>query len=124
MTRIFQGVLAAAAATIALTVATSAGDMSGMYGNTIECKDAKGAVVKVWVEAGGTYSIVRPDGSHATGKWVDDGTNVCYTDTDPPPPANAKPVCNASALHKVGDTWDVIDPFGGHCTATLTAGHH
>lgn len=116
--------LAAAAAGIAIFTSASAGDMSGLYGNTIECRYPDGKVTKVWVEAGGKYSIQRPDGSQASGAWTDDGANVCYKDTNPPPPADMKAVCSSSQLRKVGDTWDVADPFGNHCTATLTAGKH
>lgn len=112
-----------AAAALAAGTA-SAGDMTGLYGNTIECRYTDGKVTKVQVEAGGHYSIVRPDGSTAKGSWTDDGSNVCYTDTDPAPPANMKPVCSPSTARKVGDTWEVTDPMGGHCTAVLTAGHH
>ncbi len=79
---------------------------------------------EVQVQAGGHYSIVRPDGSTAKGNWTDSGSEVCYQDTDPAPPANMKPVCSPSTARKVGDTWEVTDPMGGHCTAALTAGLH
>lgn len=120
MIRILPVGLVATAALMCTTA--SAGDMSGLYGNRIECRSADGKVTKVWVEPGGKYSIERPDGSRATGAWVDSGSEVCYNDTNPPPPANAKPVCSPSTLRKVGETWAVTDPFGGQCTATLIAG--
>jgi hypothetical protein len=110
------------AAAALLCTTASAGDMTGMFGNTIECRYADGRVTKVWVEAGGKYSIQRPDGSKASGAWVDSGSQVCYNDTNPAPPANAKPVCSSSTPRKVGDTWAVTDPFGGQCTAVLVAG--
>jgi hypothetical protein len=111
----------AAAATMTFATAT-AGDMTGLFGNTIECRYPDGKITKVWVEAGGKYSIQRPDGSRAEGRWVDGGSEVCYNDTNPAPPPNAKAVCSPSNLRKVGDSWDVTDPFGGKCTAHLVAG--
>ena len=105
----------------AFAPAAIAGDMSGLYGNTIVCHYADGKVTKVWVAAGGQYSIQRPDGSTASGSWKDDGSSVCYMDANPAP--GMKPVCSSSQLRKVGDSWDVTDPFGGHCTATLMLGH-
>jgi hypothetical protein len=120
MTRILTAGLAATAALMCSTAI--AGDMSGLFGNRIECRYPDGKVTKVWVEPGGKYSIQRPDGSTATGTWADSGSEVCYNDTNPAPPANAKAVCSPSTLRKVGETWAVTDPFGGQCTATLIAG--
>jgi hypothetical protein len=120
MNRILTLCLGAAALLVCGTA--SAGDMTGLFGNTIECRYPDGKVTKVWVEAGGKYSIQRPDGSRASGNWTDSGSEVCYNDTDPAPPAGAKPVCSPSTARKVGETWAVTDPFGGQCTATLVAG--
>lgn len=110
------------AAAALISVTASAGDMTGLFGNTIECRYPDGKVTKVWVAEGGTYSIQRPDGSTATGNWTDSGSEVCYKDTNPPPPADMKSVCSPSTPRKVGDTWEVTDPFGGKCTAHLVAG--
>jgi hypothetical protein len=110
----------AAAATLICTTASA--DMTGIIGNTIACTYPDGKVTKVWVEAGGKYSIQRPDGTTARGTWTDSGTEVCYTDTDPAPPPNFKPVCSPSTPRKVGDTWPVTDPMGGQCTAAVVAG--
>ncbi len=115
--------LLAAAMTVAACSGVMAGDMSGSFGNTVVCTYPDGKATKVYLEAGGAYSVVTPDGKSAKGTWADDGTNVCYTQTDPPFGPGEKPVCNSSAAKKVGDSWSVTDPRGGVCTAVLTAGH-
>jgi hypothetical protein len=109
-------------ATIALTAAASAGDMSGYFANTVACKYANGDVTKVMVDANGTFMVMPTGHPSSTGTWADDGKTVCYTQTSPAPGPNQKPVCNSSESRKVGDSWAVTDPFGGQCTATLTAG--
>ncbi len=115
------GLLAAAATVLAGSAAMA--DMSGMTGNTVVCTYPDGKATHVYPEAGGGYSVVTPDGKSVKGTWADDGTNVCYTQTDPPFGPGEKPVCNSSAPKKVGDSWSVTDPRGGVCTAVLTAGH-
>jgi hypothetical protein len=117
-TSMFAGLVAA----IAVSSSALAGDMSGYYGNTVSCKYANGDVTKVTLEPNGTFTVVPTGHPTSTGKWVDDGKTVCYTQTNPAPGPNDKPVCNSSDPKKVGDTWAVTDPFGGQCTATLTAG--
>jgi hypothetical protein len=117
-TSILTGLLAA----IVFSSAAVAGDMSGYFGNTVACKYANGDLTKVMVDANGTFTVVPTGHPSSTGKWVDDGKTVCYTQTSPAPGPKDKPVCNSSELKKVGDTWAVTDPFGGQCTATLTAG--
>ena len=109
-------------ATIAFASGASAGDMSGYFGNTVACKYANGDVTKVMVDANGTFMVMPTGHPSSTGTWVDDGKTVCYTQTNPAPGPNQKPVCNSSEPRKVGDSWAVTDPFGGQCTATLTAG--
>jgi len=111
-----------AAAACALANGAMAGDMTGYFGNTVMCKYANGDVTRVTVNQDGTFKVVPTGHPSSTGTWKDDGTNVCYTQTDPPPTPDMKQVCNSSQARKVGDSWDVTDPFGGHCTATLAAG--
>ena len=122
MNRFFRFGLAVCAASVALVAGASAGDMSGMFANTVSCKYANGDVTKVYVNQDGTYKVVPTGHPESTGTRKDDGTTICYTGVNPPPGPNEKQVCNSSEARKVGDSWDVTDPFGGHCTATLTAG--
>jgi len=117
--------LAVTAAIAALCVVASgaqAGDMSGYFGNTVSCKYANGDVTRVYVRQDGTFSVVPTGHPMSKGTWKDDGSTVCYNQTDPAPGANMKPVCNSSEARKIGDSWTVTDPFGGQCTATLVAG--
>lgn len=117
-TSILMGLVAA----IAFSSSALAGDMSGYTGNTVACKYANGDITKVMVEPNGTFMVMPTGHPSSTGTWVDDGKTVCYTQTSPAPAPNQKPVCNSSEARKVGDSWPVTDPFGGQCTATLTAG--
>ena len=114
----------ASACAVAVFIASGAraDNMSGMYGNTVVCSYPDGNVTKVYVEQGGAYTVIR-GGQTIAGNWADDGTNVCYTETNPAPPAGTKPVCVASKAWKVGDGWQVTDPKGATCNAVLTAGH-
>ena len=112
----------AAAALLACATGAQAGDMSGYFGNTVSCKYTNGDVTKIMVAQDGTFTVVPTGHPQSKGTWKDDGSTVCYTQTDPAPDANMKPVCNSSQPRKVGDSWSVTDPFGGQCTATLVAG--
>ncbi len=117
-------ILIAGISTLALTAAPAmAGDMSGYFGNTVMCKYTNGDITRVYVDKDGTFTVVPTGHPQSSGTWKDDGANVCYTQTNPAPSADMKQVCNSSQARAVGDSWTVSDPFGGQCTATLTAGH-
>ncbi len=110
------------AALCLLASGAQAGDMSGYFGNTVSCKYANGDVTKIYAQADGTFTVVPTGNPQSSGTWKDDGSTVCYTQTNPPPGANMKPVCNSSQARAVGESWAVTDPFGGQCTATLLSG--
>jgi len=112
----------AASMLLAAATAAQAGDMSGYFGNTVSCKYANGDITKIVLAQDGTFSVVPTGHPSSKGTWKDDGTTVCYTQTDPAPDASMKQVCNSSQPRAVGDSWTVTDPFGGQCTATLVAG--
>ena len=112
----------AATALLASVAGAQAGDMSGYFGNTVSCKYANGDVTKIYAAADGSFTVVPTGHPQSKGTWKDDGSTVCYTQTDPAPGAGMKPVCNSSQPRKVGASWAVTDPFGGQCTATLMAG--
>jgi|ERR1700733_1960134 len=115
---------AAAVLVLAFAAASSAAadSMAGLYGNTIVCTYPSGAITKVYPQEGGVFTVVR-GGKTITGTWLDDGVNVCYTETNPAPPPGTKNVCVASKAWKVGDGWQVTDPTGATCNAILMAGH-
>ena len=112
---------AAAAGSVLFASAALADNEAGMYGNTVVCTYPDGGTTKVYLQQGGAYTVIR-GGQTIQGKWADDGTNVCYTETDPATPG-AKPVCVANKAWKVGDSWQVVDPVGKTCTSVLMAGH-
>lgn len=85
---------------------------TGAYGNTIVSTYSDGRVVKVYVEADHSYAITLPDGSKLTGTWADGADGSCFTVTNPPQPAGAKPTCFALKEYKVGDTFEGSDSTG------------
>lgn len=120
----FRGIVFASAALAStFAISTAAADsMAGMYGNTVVCTYPSGKVTKVYAESGGAFTVVR-DGMTITGTWVDDGTNVCYAEKNPAPPAGTKDVCVQSKAWKVGDGWQATDPTGAVASCVLAAGH-
>ena len=119
-------VIGISAATLVMAFAAAgsaaADNMAGLYGNTVVCTYPSGKVTKVYAEQGGAFTVVR-DGKTITGTWIDDGTNVCYTETNPAPPPGTKNVCVVSKPWKTGDGWQATDPTGATCNAVLMAGH-
>lgn len=107
---------------IAAAGSAFADNMAGLYGNTVVCTYPDGHATKIYPEANGAFTVVR-NGQTIQGKWTDDGTTVCYAETNPAPPAGTKDVCVPSKPWKVGDGWQATDPTGATCNAVLTAGH-
>jgi hypothetical protein len=95
----------AAAAALAFAGAAAADNVSGMVGNTAVCTQPGGGVTKVYTETASTYSLVLPNGAAMKGTIKDDGSKICYTQTDPA--TTDAPVCTPSVARKVGDTWEV-----------------
>jgi hypothetical protein len=106
--------LIGAAAGLALAGVAHA-DMSGLVGNTILINGPPGGPIKIQLKSDGTYQTVSAAGT-AKGTWKADGDKLCYTQTDPAPPAGRpNPFC-AQGMDgkKVGDTWTVPGgPNGG-----------
>ncbi len=114
--------LAAALVAFAVAGPALADNEAGMYGNTVVCTYPNGGTTKVYLKQGGDYTVIR-GGQTIQGKWTDDGTSICYHETDPAQPSDAKDVCTPSKAYKVGDSWTVTDPVGKTCKAELKAGH-
>ncbi len=94
---------------------------TGVYGNTIESTYSDGRVVKVYVDADHSYSVVLGDGTTLKGTWADADGQSCFTLTDPAPAPDAKPACFAIKEYKVGDTFSGSDPTGSF-TGVIKAG--
>ncbi|HWA90121.1 MAG TPA: hypothetical protein VG889_08820 [Rhizomicrobium sp.] len=107
----------------ALFVATqaSADTWTGAYGNTIESTYGDGRVVKVYVEADHSYSILLPNGATLKGTWADAGGQSCFTVTDPPQKPGATPTCFPVKEYKIGDTFSGDDATG-HFNGAIKAG--
>lgn len=113
--------LLAAAAASALAGAAYA-DVSGLVGNTVLLTTPNGGQIKVQLHSDGTYVTTTPQGS-VKGAWKFDAGQLCYTQTDPAPPAGRpNPFC-APGMDgkKVGDTWSQQGP-GGEMKGSVVAG--
>lgn len=125
--KILIGVCTAISLGCALAPASFAADSTaGLYGNTMKVTFPGGKVTKVYVEQGGKYTVDH-DGKMASGSWTDNGTQTCYTETTPAPPAGTKPICLSSKAYTVGDTFDVLIKSGtveaGNGSTANKAGH-
>lgn len=103
-----------ASAVLALSAGVALADnLAGYYGNTVVQTMPDGKVVKSKVNADKTYTTVQPDGSATKGTWSwQDDKTACFTQTEPKPAPEMKPVCYAIDPHKVGDTWTAKSPDG------------
>ena len=112
----------ACAASLALAGAAHA-DMSGMVGNTIVLNGANNLVIKVQLHADGTYQTAVGAGPAVKGTWKDKAGQLCYTQTDPAPPAGQPAEFCAPGMNgrKVGDTWTQQGP-GGQLNGSVVAG--
>jgi hypothetical protein len=114
--------LIGAGAAVALGGAAWA-DMSGLVGNTIHMTGPNNMDIKVQIKADGTYQTVSAQGT-VKGTWKADGDKLCYTQTDPAPPAaRPNPFC-AQGMDgkKVGDTWTVPGPNNTTMNGSVVAG--
>ncbi len=112
----------ALACLVAVAVPASAGTWDAAYNNTVVSTYADGRVVKVYVNADHTYSLLLPDGkTPIKGTWADTDGQSCFAATDPPPPAGAKPVCFPAMEHKVGEPYSGEDATGKF-TSVIQAG--
>ena len=111
---------AAAIAGLAFASVALADNTEGMVGNTSFCSGPDGTT-KVYLESGGAFTLTLPNGQSITGTAHDDGSQICYTETNPAPPAGTAPVCTPSVNRKVGDTWNV-EARGASQACTLQAG--
>ncbi len=111
---------AAAIAGLAIASTASADNTEGMVGNTAVCSGPDGST-KVYLENSGAFVLTLPNGQSVTGTVHDDGSQICYTELSPAPPAGTAPVCTPSVNRKVGDTWSV-DARGASQSCSLQAG--
>ena len=120
--RIATRLLICAAALAAATLPAAAGDTwAGAYSGTIVSTYANGSVVKVYVNADHTYAITLANGGTLKGTWADGDGGSCFTTTDPPQPAGAKPTCFPLKDYKIGDTFSGEDTTGKF-TGVIVAG--
>jgi hypothetical protein len=89
-----------------------------LFGNTLQITTPKGAVLKVLVNADGTYQRIAPDGSTVIGTWAETGDQMCFTPVKPEP----KPAtCIPKITQAVGATW-TAQIGGGTATLTIVSG--
>ena len=103
---------ALAASVLFAGVALAEDPMSGAYGNTVTLTNQKGETTKLVINEDKSYQATLPDGNVHKGTWElnTDGTQVCFTQTEPTPGADAKPACGMVRPGKrAGDKWDEGD---------------
>ena len=110
----------AAIASLAFVSSASADNTAGLVGNTTVCSGPDGTT-KVYVESANAFTLTLPNGQTIRGSLRDDGSQICYTETNPAPAAGAAPVCTPSMERKAGDTWSV-DARGATQSCVLQAG--
>lgn len=111
-------------ATLALGAALLAGPamaadaMASAYGNTVVITYGDGTVVKLFIEADGTYTGESPMGQ-SSGTWAISGGQTCFTQTSP---QAGEPSCSKTVSKNVGDTWTAPGAGGAPATVTIQAG--
>jgi hypothetical protein len=93
--------------------------MASRYENTTTLTDATG-VTKIHYNKDGTLTVLMPNGTKSTGKWVAKGDKLCVT-VDAGPSAGQE-TCSPLVERKVGDTWDVTLADGTKVKVALVAG--
>jgi hypothetical protein len=83
--------------------------MAGAYVNTVTVTNAKGETTKLIINEDKSYQATLPDGNVHKGTWDlgPDAAQICFTQTEPAPAADAKPACGVVRPgKKAGDTWE------------------
>ncbi len=115
--RVFTGALVGL---FALSGTALAGDLSGIFGNTIVITDANGAITSVLINEDNTYTAKTPDGTEVPGTWEVAEGQACFNSAD----AEGNPVqtCSADILGKgPGDSWTASGE-NGDSTVTVVEG--
>ncbi len=114
--------LLAAAGSLALLGVAHA-DVAGLVGNTVLLTTPDNNTIKIQLHADGTYQTLVSNGPGAKGTWKVDNGQLCYSQTDPAPPAGRpNPFCAPGMDgRKVGDTWTQPGP-GGNMNGSVVAG--
>jgi hypothetical protein len=102
--------IGALAASVLFAGAALADDpMTGVYGNTVTLTNAKGETTKLVISQDHSYQATLPDGNVHKGTWGlnADSTQICFTQTEPVPAADAQPACGVVRPgKKAGDKWE------------------
>lgn len=117
--------LAAAAFAVSAALAFAAADpYAGYYGNTVNVTGPNGKTDKAYVNPDKTWERKNADGTSMKGTYevAADGKSACFTQKEPPPAADAKPVCFPTDSRKAGDTWETKDDKGAVTKWSITAG--
>jgi hypothetical protein len=117
-------ILCAAVFLAASAVAAHAGDpFAGYYGNTVNIAYPDGkTTAKAYVNADKTWENKTGDKTtKGTYEVKPDGT-ACFTQSDPAPAPDQKPLCLKIDEHKAGDSWSTKDDKGAETKYSMTAG--
>lgn len=100
-------ILLATAAAALFAGSAMAADLSGAYGNTVTVTNAAGETTKLFIDENNTYSATTAAGATHKGTWAVTGDQICFTQTEPAPAADAQASCGlVQTGKKAGDTWE------------------
>jgi hypothetical protein len=111
-----KSLLLATALVCAAAMPALADTWTGVYGNTITSTYSDGRVVKVYVNADHSYSVLLPDGKTLNGTWADANGQSCFTLS-----TGGTPSCFPVKEYKVGDSFGGTDATGSF-TGVIGAG--
>jgi hypothetical protein len=116
--------LAAAAFAVSAALAMASDPYAGYYGNTVNITGPSGKTDKAYVNADKSWERKNADGSTVKGTYevAADGKSACFTQKEPPPPADMKPTCFPTDNRKAGDKWETKDDKGNVTKWEITAG--
>jgi hypothetical protein len=106
--RSLVGALAASVMFVGVALAMD-DPMAGAYGNTVTVTNANGETTKLVIREDKSYEATLHDGAVHKGTWSlsADGTQVCFTQTEPAPAEGATPACGmVQPGKKAGDSWE------------------
>jgi len=100
---------AVAAGVLFAATGALADPMMNFYDNTVKITYPDGSTATLKVEPDGSYSMVLPDGSAASGYWSLDGGKFCAERAKPEPQPKR---CTPAAARAVGAKWTETMPEG------------
>ncbi len=113
-----SAILGLVASVLFVSASFAADEMKPAFGNTVEVKDSKGAVMSYWFNEDGSYSL-KSGATTTKGKWAVKNGQVCLV------PDGGQENCQPSTIagKKPGDSWENTNAADNtKVTVTIKAG--